>query len=300
MVAAAIINMNRALWRLIQLARRLLFHTRLADTKLVGWAYRAAFAMMATDLTAPVIFREVPLYLDPDDRSYVPSVVGGYYEAKLLDIFEALVGSSSVLFDVGANVGMYTVIGCCKAPGLKAWAFEPVSENRAILSRNVEINGVGDRVYLQPYALSDRRGLAEIHLGYSGNHSLVNPQGSGSRSIETITIDEFIAEHAVTPDLLKLDVEGAESAVIAGAAQLLSDSPPTTFMEFMPAAHRDVDGLVRQLEDAFDAGFVVDEITGEVREVEISQLDRRHRCNLILTSDLRHAASIREFSHARR
>lgn len=294
--APARVNVNHALWALIHLARRLLFHSRLADTKAVGWAYRTVFAAMAPDLSAPVRFRDVSLYVDPDDRSYVPSVVGGYYEAKLLDIFEALVRDSSILFDLGANIGMYTVIGCRKALALRSWAFEPVGENRAILTRNLAMNNVADRVSLEPYAVSDRQGRAQIHLGYSGNHSLVNSQGSGSREIDTISLDTFIAEHDVRPDLLKLDVEGSESAVIDGASQLLGDRPPTTFMEFTPAAHGDVDGLVRRLADAFKTGFVVDEITGTVREVEIIRLDRGYRCNLILTSNDEHARTIRRFA----
>lgn len=283
--------MQRTLWRFIHLARRVLFHTKLGESRIVGWVYRMVFAATAPDLTSPVRFRNAALYVDPNDRSYVPSVVGGYYEAKLLDIFEALVGSSSILFDLGANIWMYPVFGCPKAPGLRSHAFEPVSENRAILMRNVESNGVEDRVSIERYAVSDSRGRAEIHLGYSGNHSLVIPQGSGSR--ETFSLDEFIADRDIRPHLLKMDVEGSESAVIDGASDLLARRPPTMFMEFTPSAHRDVDGLVGRLDEGFEVAFVVDEVAGTVTETSILQLDRGRTCNLILTSNEGHAGTIR-------
>lgn len=75
--------MRKLLMKTIYIARRLLFYTRLGNNSdFVGRVYRMVFQLAAPDLTAPIVFRDTSLYVDPSDRSYVPSVVGGYYEAR--------------------------------------------------------------------------------------------------------------------------------------------------------------------------------------------------------------------------
>lgn len=281
--------------KIVKIARRVLFHTWIGKTRLASRITAFLFELSAPDLTRPVLFRDVRLYLDPADRSYVPAVVAGYYEAKELEIFEELVTHASVLFDLGANIGIYSVTGCLRAPALRSYAFEPVAENQAILRRNIAANHLEDRISVEPVAVSDRTGKARIHLGFSGNHSLENVQGGDSREIETVSLDEFIAATGVSPDLMKVDVEGHEAAVVDGARRLLADHAPTTFMEYTPGAQHDLESLIDRLRSAFSTWFVVDEIAGKVREVSPGDLDRRKAYNLILTSNARHAEEIGRF-----
>jgi FkbM family methyltransferase len=287
--------MKKLLLRVIYVARLVLTRLGLERNPLVGRAYRVIFNAAAPDLSAPLDFRGVSLEVDPEDRSYVMGIVGGYYESMELDIFERLVGDCSVMFDLGANIGMYSVIGCRKAAQLRSYAFEPVSENQAILKRNAERNGVAERVLVQPVAVSSGTGKARIHIGDSGNHSLVNPQGGDSREIETVSLDDFVASHGIMPEVLKIDVEGNEAAVIDGATALLASTPPTTFMEYTPAAQRDLDGLIGRLSSTFQVCFEVDDVERKVRELRPEELDRNRACNLVLTSDQRHAETIRSF-----
>jgi FkbM family methyltransferase len=287
---------KQLLLRVIRIARLVLTRLGLERKPLVGRVYRVIFNAAAPDLSAPLPFRGVSLEVDPEDRSYVMGIVGGYYESMELDIFERLVCDCSVMFDLGANIGMYSVIGCRTAGQLRSYAFEPVAENQAILRRNAERNGVAERILLQPVAVSSGSGRARIHIGYSGNHSLVNPQGGDSREIETVSLDDFIASHGIVPDVMKIDVEGNESAVIDGATALLSSTPPTTFMEYTPTAQNDLDGLITRLDSTFEMCFEVDDVERTVRELRRGEFDRSRACNLVLTSDQRHAETIRSFA----
>lgn len=200
-----------------------------------------------------------------------------------------------MFFDLGANIGIYSVIGCLRSPELRAYAFEPVVENQVILKKNIAAHQLESRILVQAVAVSDKTGKRQVHLGYSGNHSLENPQGGESREIHTVSLDEFTLDIGLAPDLMKIDVEGHEAAVIDGAARLLSNGAPTTFMEYTPSAQADLEGLIDRLRSAFSTFFVVDEITGVVRETSPNDLNRRRSYNLILTSNARHAEGIRAF-----
>ena len=287
--------MHKLLMKLIYVARRFLFHTRLGKTQFAARVYKIVFEAAAPDLTKPVVFRNTALYVDPSDRSCVPSIVGGYFEQKELDIFEGLIADASVFFDVGANIGIYSVIGCLKSRELKSYAFEPVTENQELLRKNIAAHRLEERILVQPTAVSVHTGKATIHLYHSGTHSLENDRGTNTRDVDTVSLDEFTAVQRVTPDIMKIDVEGHEAKVIDGALKMLATDPPTVFIEYIPAAHRDVEGLVDRLRSVFQICFVVDEITNTVREIKTSELDRRKGYNLILTTNARHAEEIRRF-----
>jgi FkbM family methyltransferase len=288
--------MKRLLMRFIAFARRVLFHTPIGRSAFVARIYRLVFAAAAPDLSKPVSFRGCRFYVDPQDRTWVPGIVGGFYEARELDIFEQIVGEADVLFDVGANVGVYSVLGCARHLELRAFAFEPVAENREILARNLSLNHVDQRVSIEPVAVSDRSGTATISLAASGTHSLSAQRDGATREVETLTLDEFYLHHQVTPDLIKIDVEGHEAAVLDGARMLLEQTAPTLFMEFSPRQHGDLDGLLHRLSSSFDACFMVDEISGQVVEMAIHDLDRGRDCNIVLASEPRHVARLRSLA----
>jgi FkbM family methyltransferase len=282
--------------RTLYIARRILFRTPLQRSRFVGLVYERVFNLAAPDLTEPIAFRGTTLFVDPKNRSMVPSIVAGYYEAKELDIFEALAARSSVFLDVGANIGMYSILGCLASPSLRAYAFEPIAENQAILERNVWSHGLGERVSVQPVAASDRDGAATIRVVEdSGMHSFDLQTGRGSaREVPTMTLDAFTADADLSPDLIKIDVEGHEPAVLAGAVRLFERCSPTVFVEYLADAP-DVDGLIAGLRSISERCFVVDEVLGTVTEVDTAALDRRRTFNLVLAPDPAHEAIVRGF-----
>lgn len=135
------------------------------------------------------------------------------------------------LYDVGANMGQYSLIAW--KHGLIVHAFEPEAQNFALLCRNVAVNKASDRVTPWPMALSDKSGFDTLHLSNMGaggschayGESLnyhgqpkVFPYQQGSCAV---TMDEFARKYG-PPDHVKIDVDGFEHLVLDGATVCLN------------------------------------------------------------------------------
>ncbi|HEY4357628.1 MAG TPA: FkbM family methyltransferase [Acidobacteriaceae bacterium] len=126
------------------------------------------------------------------------------------------------IFDVGANFGQTACRFAQAFPAASIYSFEPVQDTFAKMKANVKRL---PQVRAFQMALGDQTGTAEIHLAASaGSNSLKAVHGStASEIIQVKTLDEVADENNVeTIDLLKIDVEGFELQVLAGAARRLA------------------------------------------------------------------------------
>lgn len=160
------------------------------------------------------------------NNNYDPASNG---EAWLLQRLAAGTGPLRV-FDVGANCGDYTRLALDASPDTRVWAFEPVP---AVFAQLQAAHGGESRVQLLPLALADQPGPLVLYAdprrsGHTtavagvqpGVHGLDQPQ---ALSVQAQTLDHFCRQQAIPAiDLLKLDVEGFEQRVLAGAQQLLA------------------------------------------------------------------------------
>ncbi len=118
-----------------------------------------------------------------------------------------------IFLDVGANVGAYTVLASAGA-GAKTYAFDPSPAAIDSLRANVELNRIADRVSIEPYAIG--RAAGSVSVSTSGPSSMHHVGAEGSSSlIEMRTIDSY----RLRPSIMKIDVEGYESEVLAGASE---------------------------------------------------------------------------------
>jgi FkbM family methyltransferase len=136
---------------------------------------------------------------------------------------------SGVAMDIGANVGMYTV--GMAAVGFRVHAFEPVASTFERLDENVAASGVKYQVTLNCLAVGDRCGTARfnIQIGSPATNHLatqrnIDPKTSDSCEINCLvtTLDTYLVANGVDSlDILKIDVEGFEPAVLRGARDAL-------------------------------------------------------------------------------
>ncbi|MDB4891921.1 MAG: methyltransferase FkbM family protein [Gemmatimonadetes bacterium] len=145
------------------------------------------------------------------------------------------------VFDVGANAGYYTVLaGRAVGPTGQVVAIEPLTSNVVRLARNVEINRL-DNVSIVTAAVSDQFGVKNFAIG--NNHALGHltdidrvdlaqsvPSSAVLALVPAITIDALVARVGRGPDVIKIDVEGAEMEVLRGAADTLSRGHCTIFL----------------------------------------------------------------------
>ncbi len=269
--------------------RKVFYNTPLQHLAVTGYVYDKVFLAGAPDLNEPVNFRKTRLYVDPNDRSYVPAVVGGYYEKRELDIFEQLARKSTTFMDIGANIGMYSMIAAGENPSIACFAFEPVKENQVIFKKNLKLNKLQSQVTLVTKAVSDHNGKATIHLSekLSGTHSLSVSRGGGSRSVSIVSVDSYCNDESISPDLIKIDVEGHEGSVLRGMKNILN-TKPTIFMEYIPSLNKDMKDNIQQLSKLYPDCYVVSAVNSNVIKMKTSEINLQKMYNIILSSSKKH------------
>ena len=152
--------------------------------------------------------------------------------------FRDAVHPGAVVLDVGANVGSYTLLFAMWAgPGGRVFAFEPAPDAREGLRQHVVLNRVADRVEIIPSAAAEHAGSAKLQVdGASGGNTLIDaglPTGP-TIEVETTSLDAFCRARGLVPDVVKIDVEGAELDVLRGARSVLAQPEVRAFVEFHP------------------------------------------------------------------
>lgn len=167
----------------------------------------------------------------------------GYYsssdlpERATVALIESLLRPGETFVDVGANVGVYTLIAGRKVGATgKVLAFEPASSTCDALRATVAVNGLTRQVEIQECALGSEDGTAELYLApTSGHNSLVPGLGTSihAQEIQIRRGDEVLRE--TQPALIKVDVEGWELDVLEGLTQILDTSRSTNLIvEYSP------------------------------------------------------------------
>jgi FkbM family methyltransferase len=139
-----------------------------------------------------------------------------------IDSFNA----EAIFWDIGANIGCYSLYAASRND-ITVCAFEPSAVNFWLLSANVGINKFSKRLKVYPFALSDRTGIVEwspdMTPGSAHNQLFKNKQDNYV-GIQSYSVDDLIAIKAMPfPNHLKLDVDGIEPMILAGAEKTLSD-----------------------------------------------------------------------------
>ena len=164
------------------------------------------------------------LVIGPGDTVAAGCAYSGLIEFEDMAFVLHLTRDDDYFVDVGANVGVFTVLACA-ARGARGLAFEPGQGAFKRLSQNIALNNLGDRVELLNVAVGNENGTVSFVTGNNAtNHVATDSQESQARATTTVPIrklDSVIdSQH---PTILKIDVEGLEAAVIAGASRILAD-----------------------------------------------------------------------------
>jgi FkbM family methyltransferase len=147
----------------------------------------------------------------------------GTYEHENQRLFASLVPANGTVYDIGANVGFYTLLAASRAK--RVIAVEPLAENVAYLKRHLDLNRVCN-VEVWPAAVADEEGTEPFAA--SGNRSQ-GKLGVEGPMVRTVTLDR-LCEIFGPPALIKVDVEGAEYRVLLGGQKCLCAHRPIIFM----------------------------------------------------------------------
>ena len=156
--------------------------------------------------------------------------LGTYELAKLKEI-ERWLRPGMTVYDIGANAGIYTLFfSRAVGPEGRVFAFEPLGENSVNLLHHIQLNRL-ENVVLTQAALASCSAMSSFQLGSIGNSMGKLTTGNTQLRVPTVSMDELITKHNFPlPDLIKMDVEGAESEVLCGASALLSQRATVWFI----------------------------------------------------------------------
>jgi FkbM family methyltransferase len=196
-----------------------------------GLAPRQRFAAVRLD-------RGFTMNLDLKDPEQLKVYFYGHYHERYeAQLVERLLADDDVFWDIGANVGYFTLVAATTLAGRgRIIAFEPGKNAYARLTENIALNPY-QNITTYPVAVSDREGEAVLHVAgdiadSSASLFPATAAEAGQEVCRTVALDQFrVAEGLREPTLIKLDAEGAELAVLQGAKKLIAQSPPMFLME---------------------------------------------------------------------
>ena len=126
----------------------------------------------------------------------------------------ANIAEARKIVDVGANIGVFTVLAALQFPDAQVYSFEPESENFEALKENIKLNHITNVTPFQK-AVARTRGTARLYLGAADSHTLY---GTGEYvEVGTIPLSDF-----GDIDVLKIDAEGAERDILPNPARYIA------------------------------------------------------------------------------
>lgn len=238
------------------------------EFKKMYWQVRSA-----RGATVKVRLAEGPSMLLRDDAIGLSVFLGDFepFERRFVTHF---VRRDSVVLDIGANAGLFTVLSASRATVGLVHAVEPTTFAFTTLEANVQVNGFRS-VQCHKIALSDRDEKREMQVcsgRYGPWSTFSEPSGVATTEpfekelVTCTTLDRFVRKNVVGPiDLIKLDVEGWESRVLQGGRDLLAcDEAPVLLLELNADAARSGGSSVTEIVSFLRSlGYGLWELTAE-------------------------------------
>ena len=192
--------------------------------------------------------------------------------------------------DVGAHIGLLTLAGA-RAVGAsgKVLAIEPVPLCFELLQRSLTINGLAGRVEGKCQAVGAHHARCKFFVrDVLGHSSLTQGEfaaGEDEIEVSVTPLDELV-RRSERVDLIKIDVEGAELAVLEGMTRIIAENPELSIIaEFGPSHLRMADVAPEEWLSAFQNRgfdpFVIDELSGECRLADVSKLKEVESVNIL-------------------
>jgi FkbM family methyltransferase len=175
----------------------------------------------------------------------------GTHDLEVQFVFGRLLRPGMTVFDVGANVGFTAVLAARQvSPGGRVVCFEPLPANAEQILHNAQLNALSG-IEVRVEAVGAQDGEAEFTLSHSPTWGRLagagaTPEARGVTRVSVRSLDSIRASEGLAlPELIKMDVEGAEADVLAGAARLLAEARPVLVIEL----HHTAQAVVAALAD---------------------------------------------------
>jgi FkbM family methyltransferase len=199
------------------------------------------------DAAVPMAWLDgLTVFIEPEDDLSRALYISGTYEPETLIVMRQLLRPGGVCVDLGANAGLLSMVASrAVGPEGRVYSFEPSAREFARLKRHVEANRLHN-VRAIRCAVSDRMGVLPLRVAqrpHAGQNTIGASFGYDGvlldrvETVEATTLDAFVErERLESVDLIKMDVEGSELRVLAGAENLLRNFRPAMIVEVVEPA----------------------------------------------------------------
>jgi FkbM family methyltransferase len=161
------------------------------------------------------------------------------YEPSVCEVLARLIENSKVYADVGGNVGFFSVLPALLNPSCKIFYFEMDSTIKPLLIRNMKLNKLNEsRITIINAAVGDHDGELE-YLPHP--YSFLAKEGNESIDVydlkyraRVISLDKYFYDQGTDPDLLKIDIDGAEMSALRGMSRIFKETKPDLLLEVHP------------------------------------------------------------------
>lgn len=191
------------------------------------------------------------VFIDSSSGEWERTMTAGTYDQYFIDYLAKLPLRKKVFFDIGAHIGYSSLTVSTLAKGeAKVVAFEPNEFNRERLQLHIQNNGqIGQAIKVYPYAVADKDGSQEFVFtnnvdGWTSSGSFLadahtrmesgvyeREYGFTRTKVKTVRLDTFVKKEKLIPDIIKLDIEGAEHLALYGAKETLTKYRPILLIE---------------------------------------------------------------------
>jgi len=213
---------------LIVVKRKKMNLSRVTDQTFIGKILRLPLRLIPAQTVLPIL--QGPL---KGEKWIIGSGVHGYwlgiYENEKQRAFTHWVKAGNVVYDIGANVGYYTLLASTLVgeTGL-VMAFEPLPANLIYLRKHLTLNGVYNTQIFE-VAVSNENGTAMF--SEMSERSVGHLERTGKLEVQVVKLDTLYENGVIPPpDVMKIDVEGAEHQVLTGALSILEEHHPVIFL----------------------------------------------------------------------
>jgi FkbM family methyltransferase len=152
----------------------------------------------------------------------------GCYEPAMQRLIARETNQGGVFYDIGANVGFYSLLASTLIDPGRVFAFEPLASNVSYLRRHLDLNR-RTNVEVLDVAICDQEGEALFEQEETGSMGCLNDKGK--IRVRTATVDALLrAQEIRPPNYVKMDIEGAEFRALLGAAECFREFKPKLFL----------------------------------------------------------------------
>lgn len=171
----------------------------------------------------------------------------GLQDFEYAPIFRDLIKEMDVFFDIGASIGLYSLMASQLNPDIVVHAFEPSHGPNHFLMKNIALNAP-NHIHAHKLALSSSNGHIDFfadfnpkygylpyHLGGTGNIENTHALASAKKHrVPTQTLDDFVEQHNIERiDLMKVDTEATEHYILRGGANTIHRFQPIIICELL-------------------------------------------------------------------